>query len=267
MRTIAWFHRRRHDSPKTQPELALLTRGETELETGGAAVDLSAWEAIFETPKGLESPNKAPGPISSEGSNMAEPEPLPEGISDPNDATQLIEALKRAEGDELLALCQAQGRLGDEQAVEPMVQIMVSQPWPKKVFDTILESLRKISNEAYHQGVRELIGLFKKEALTTADLEMHNLVEFQIHQLPPEIVGAQYEQLALFDDAIDWYTRHGMVQEAADLRRKVISGKAGASDTDRVDRFVNTLDRIMVWKEKGMLTDEEFEKAKRKLLE
>ena len=58
-----------------------------------------------------------------------------------------------------------------------------------------------------------------------------------------------------------------MVQEAADLRRKVISGKAGASDTDRVDRFVNTLDRIMVWKEKGMLTDEEFEKAKRKLLE
>ena len=113
-----------------------------------------------------------------------------------------------------------------------------------------------------------------------------------LEKMPPAAVGAEYEQLEMYDDANEWYSSHGMLGEAAAVRRKkadmaapkteihgdyvddrdtiikdsVVSksiiGPGGGGDDDLMVK----LQQLAEMHKSGILTDEEFTAAKAKLL-
>jgi len=105
----------------------------------------------------------------------------------------------------------------------------------------------------------------------------------------PTKFGAAFEKLMLLDHAINWYTQLGELEEAARVRRlqaemgattvsqKVIQGDEITSIQDSVvsrstigtgdgDELLLQLERLGDMKEKGLLTEDEFTKAKEKML-
>jgi hypothetical protein len=103
-------------------------------------------------------------------------------------------------------------------------------------------------------------------------------------------VGAEYERLELHDDAEEWYTSHGMLEEAAAARRKkaemgaakvsqkVVHGDEITTTTikDSVvsksniggggeDKFTK-LKELTVMKEKGLIDEDEFRQMKKEIL-
>ena len=110
-----------------------------------------------------------------------------------------------------------------------------------------------------------------------------------LEKMPPATVGAEYERLELYDDAEEWYTSHGMLEEAAAARRKKaemgaakVSQKVVHGDeitkTEIKDSVVSKsnvgggsskmqeLKELTEMKKEGLITDEEFEKMKRNII-
>jgi len=101
----------------------------------------------------------------------------------------------------------------------------------------------------------------------------------------PEEIGRVLEDLMLLDEAISWYTSKGLLDEATRLRKtqaekvsqKVVQGDEITTIQDSVvsrstigsgagDALLSQLERLGALKEKGLLSDNQFEAAKDKLI-
>jgi len=108
---------------------------------------------------------------------------------------------------------------------------------------------------------------------------------YWIRYYKPREVGKVIEEFMLLDDAIEWYTSQGLLEDAARIRKaqaekvsqKVVQGDEITTIQDSVvsrstigsgagDDLLSQLERLGALKEKGLITDEEFKITKRKLL-
>jgi HEAT repeat protein len=178
-----------------------------------------------------------------------------------------------------LHVCQtaaaALGTIGDARAVEPLITALSNEDL--NVRKGAAKALGMIGDA---RAVEPLITALKQGRSDTVPF---------LEKMPPAAVGAEYERLELYDDAEEWYTSHGMLEEAAAARRKKaemgaakVSQKVVHGDeitkTEIKDSVVSKsnvgggsskmqeLKELTEMKKEGLITDEEFEKMKRNII-
>jgi len=165
------------------------------------------------------------------------------------------------------------GEIGDTQSLEPLIKALADDNWSVK---------NKAKKAILKFGVSAIPYLIK-------EIKKGNTNAIQtLNELPTMAVGAEYERMELYDDANEWYIKHGLMEAAATIRRKkaelsatkvtqkVVQGDEITSIQDSVvsrstigsggGSLMDELERLGAMKEKGLLSDEEFKAAKEKLL-
>ncbi|MAH17799.1 MAG: hypothetical protein CL960_04855 [Euryarchaeota archaeon] len=169
--------------------------------------------------------------------------------------------------------------LGDERAVAPLIMALGDDyDGVRKVAAGALEEVLEKVGDA--RAVEPFIKALKQGLSDTVPF---------LEKMPPAVVGAEYERLELHDDAEEWYTSHGMLEEAAAVRRKkaemgatkvsqkVVHGDEVTTTTIR-DSVVSKsnvgggsskmqeLKELTEMKEKGLIDDDEFQQMKKEIL-
>ena len=158
-------------------------------------------------------------------------------------------------------------------------------PAYQKYRNVILETLNEF--QSFKERDSEIIIKLIKAA------KSEKSIEFSIETLsglPPIEVGAAFEQLELYDDADEWYTSNGLLEDAARARKKKaemgsakISQKIVHGDevtkTEVKDSVINRsnvggdsskmeeIEKLANMKEKGIIDDDEFKQMKKEILE
>ncbi len=221
-----------------------------------------------------------------------------------------VEPLIKALGDDHWTVCQiaakALGQIGDARAVEPLIKALSNDDWnvcqnAAKALGQIGDAraveplIKALSNTDWNvrRGAAKALGMFGDaravEPLIKALKQGRSDTVPFLEKMPPATVGAEYERLELYDDAEEWYTSHGMLEEAATVRRKKaemgaakVSQKVVHGDeitkTEIKDSVVSKsnvgggsskmqeLKELSAMKKEGLITDEEFEKMKRNII-
>ena len=109
------------------------------------------------------------------------------------------------------AAAEALGKIGDKKAIEPLNKAIES--------GNLLDSAKMAA--ALSLGLMdEPNGI--KIIITEYKSEKRSLTEGwnELKQLPPKKVGKVLEELELYEDAEEWYTSAGILDKAAEMRRK-----------------------------------------------
>ena len=192
------------------------------------------------------------------------------------DVDGLIEALGDDDWTIRLFAATALGKIGDARAVEPLITALSNEDL--NVRKGAAKALGMIGDA---RAVEPFIKALKQGR--------SDIVPF-LEKMPPAAVGVEYERLELYDNAEEWYTSHGMLEEAAAARRKkaemgaakvfqkVVHGDEITTTTikDSVvsksniggggeDKFTK-LKELTVMKEKGLIDDDEFKQMKKEIL-
>jgi HEAT repeat protein len=108
------------------------------------------------------------------------------------------------------AAAEVLGASGDARAVEPLIAALGDDNvYIRRTAAKVLEDVLGGCGDV--RAVQWLIKMLKQG--------QSDVVPF-LEKMSPSVVGAEYERLALYDDAEEWYTSHGMMEEAAAVRRK-----------------------------------------------
>ena len=205
------------------------------------------------------------------------------GIGDTRAVEPLIKALGDGDRNVRKAAVEILRVLGDARAVQPLIKALGGESW---LDGDVREAAAKALEEVLEKvgDARAVPSLIK--ALKQGRSDMAPFLE----KMPPAAVGAEYERLELYDDAEEWYTSHGMLEEAAAVRRK--KAEMGAAKTEIHGDYVDDrdiiikdsvvsksnigaggddkfakLDRLAEMKEKGLIDDAEFQQMKKEILE
>ena len=158
----------------------------------------------------------------------------------------------------------------------------------KRIAETIIPLVRNYGTEMNTKLLKEYIRVFLKRGGKIEHLKITPALgskSFWVREYYPEEIGKVLEDLLLLDDAIEWYTDKGLLEDAARIRKaqaekvsqKVVQGDEITTIQDSVvsrstigsgagDDLLSQLERLGALKEKGLITDEEFKITKRKLL-
>ncbi len=193
-------------------------------------------------------------------------------IGTPEVVDPLLSMLKEDRAQSASMVITSLGKTGNEQAVEPLVEL-----------------LRDENQKAKHGYIRQVLPNFGAKALRPL-VQLYKMgrpgIEPLLENLPPEKVGAEFERLLFFEDAIQWYTKNGLVEKAAEARKKqvemgaakvsqkVVQGDEITSIQDSVlhksnvggSNLMTELKELVEMKRQGLLTEEEFTAFKQKLL-
>ena len=167
--------------------------------------------------------------------------------------------------DEFISIVDALGTIGDERAVEPLIGVLEVEGWPENwyVRSWAAGALGKIGDTRAVEPLIKALGdnkdkdVFEAAAGALAQIGDARAVEPFIkalkqgrsdivpflEKMPPAAVGAEYERLELYDNAEEWYTSHGMLEEAAAARRK--KAEMGAAKTEIHGDYVDDRDTII----------------------
>jgi len=200
-------------------------------------------------------------------------------LGDPRAVDSLIKVLKTCGSQVHETASEAFIEIGDGSAIEPLLKTLESRD--ERVRKAAFKVLGALSQRDENIGtsVTGFVRVFKKGSPYGKQL---------LEKLPPPVVGAEFERLLLFEDAIDWYLKHGMPEESAAARRKqvnmgvakvsqkVVHGDEVVTVQDSVvtrstigggsNDLMKQLQQLADMREKGQLTDEEFKMFKEKLL-
>ena len=197
-------------------------------------------------------------------------------------------------------IAEALGNLGDPRAIDPLIKTFQNSENLRKQHHyrkSVLDVITNFGKEAMDKIVMEFI----RECKTDQRLSQMDIPNFirQVQnrdrnnlndQYTPEIIGAGFEELLLFDEAISWYETSGLLELAAQARKKqadmsaakiaqkIIQGDEVTSIQDSVvsrstiggdsgNDLMANLRELGEMKREGLLTDEEFSAAKEKLLQ
>ena len=100
------------------------------------------------------------------------------------------------------------GQIGDKRAMEPLKAALQSSD-----NDIRLEAACSLGIMGDSNGIKILITEYKAA-------EDNKKIKRKLKKIPPKKVGAELEKLELYDDAEDWYTSAGMLDDAAEMRKK-----------------------------------------------
>ena len=186
------------------------------------------------------------------------------------------------------------GGIADSEILPQLVSLHSDKRWRRKLNlrAKLLAIILGLDPTLVDRIIRELISEYlqqpekvQKNSVVWMKQQFRETMELFI----PENVGAAFEKLLLLDHAINWYTQLNQLEEAARVRKlqaemgaakvsqKVVQGDEITSIQDSVvnrstvgsgagDELIVQLERLGDMKEKGLLSDEEFTKAKEKLL-
>jgi len=185
------------------------------------------------------------------------------------------------------------GDLADKRAIDPLVEVYSkTRFWScdRVSRSKILTAIVKLGDGAEDRAIRALISEFMKEKESRQN-DPVRWFKIKYNDCPdrfdPEKVGKMLEKHLLLDQAINLYTSLGQLEEAARIRKhqaemggakvsqKVVQGDEITSIQDSVvsrstigsgDDLLSQLERLGALKEKGLLSENEFIKAKEKLL-
>jgi len=183
------------------------------------------------------------------------------------------------------------GRIGDERAVEPLLEVLVNNSLIDKYNLILNETARALGELGDSRAVEPLVKKLVK--LTSSDDEYtYGILANSLKKLSGiEEIGHQiWSQYELYDKAEEWYDYHGMMNKATDIRRKkanlaapktIIHGDyVDDRDTIVKDSVINRsnvgsggddkfakLERLTEMKKEGLIDDEEFKQMKKEILE
>ena len=102
------------------------------------------------------------------------------------------------------------GLIGDKRAIEPLNKALELDD-----MDVRLEAACSLGLMDDSNGIKILVTEYKAAKKTNRS-RCKNLLE----KIPPKKVGAVLENLELYDDAEEWYTSAGILDKAAEMRKK-----------------------------------------------
>ena len=158
----------------------------------------------------------------------------------------------------------------------------------KEIAEELIPLLQSFGTEMSNRLLNEYMRVYLKRRGQIENLTQrtNRSKAYWVEQYKPEEIGKVLEDLMLLDDAITWYTSKGLLDDATRLRKtqaekvaqKVVQGDEITTIQDSVvsrstigsgagDDLLSQLERLGALKEKGLLTNEQFETAKEKLLE
>ena len=153
-------------------------------------------------------------------------------------------------------------------------------------FSLTYEVLEEIHNTLALLGERNsVIHIVRKFKSDENDSEVKKIIE----DIDAEILGEVFASLELFDDAERLYTKNGMLEKSAEMRKKkaMMSGTKTVVEGDYVDdrdtivkdsvisrsniganddKFTR-LEKLTAMKKEGLIDDDEFKQMKKEILE
>ena len=110
------------------------------------------------------------------------------------------------------AAAEALGQIGDKRAIEPLNKAIESG---ELTGDSKLAAACSLGLMDDTKGIEILVREYK----ATKKIERDHC-KYLLKKIPPKKVGAVLDNLELYDDAEEWYTSAGILDKAAEMRRK-----------------------------------------------